>query len=220
MEEGHMLWWVQIYPFLEWWLHQCNNSSGWSATHIMPTDDRISLRWHSCDLGMLPLIRFGFSNVMCPKIWGLVTTWIYWVTRFFHQFVFFLMAQAFFWSQQDLFGLKLWKSGLGSMTRITRICRQRVNTLTLLRNFRFAGENLTQLSSFHHQYKIFGEKECNFWQNLTWHMLIKMISRRCPGSVFIPWCQTGIPRYTFIALCFKYTPARSCINSTSLNFNR
>ncbi len=67
MEEGHVVWWVQIYPVPEWWAHQGKKRDGWIDAPIMPSAYRTSL-WGQCyDLGLLQLVRSRFSNVMCPK---------------------------------------------------------------------------------------------------------------------------------------------------------
>ena len=67
MEEGHVVWWVQIYPVPEWWAHQGKKRGGWSDAPIMSSAYRTSL-WGQCyDLGSLQLVRSRFSNVMCPK---------------------------------------------------------------------------------------------------------------------------------------------------------
>ncbi len=68
MEEGHVVWWVQIYPVPEWWVHQGKKRGGWSDAPIIPSAYRTSL-WGQCyDLWMLQLVRSRFSNIMCPNI--------------------------------------------------------------------------------------------------------------------------------------------------------
>ena len=70
----------------------------------------------------VPTIQACRGSVMIwvcnvPKILGQLTTWIYWMTRFLHEWNFpFLMARAYSKMTMPGFtGLKLWKSGSGSM---------------------------------------------------------------------------------------------------------
>ena len=87
MENG--VWWLQIYPVQEWWTRQGKKRGGWSDAPIMRWTYRTRLWGQCCDLGLLQLDRSGFSNITCPKTWGQLTAWIYWRTRFLHQWIFF-----------------------------------------------------------------------------------------------------------------------------------
>ncbi len=57
------------------------------------------------------------SATYVPKEWGQLTTWIYWMTRLFHQWIFSsLMARAYSkMTMPGFIGLKLWKNGSGSI---------------------------------------------------------------------------------------------------------
>ena len=67
MEEGHVVWWVQIYPVPEWWANQGKKRGRWSDAPTMPSAYCTSL-WGRCyDLGLLQLVRSRFSNSMCSK---------------------------------------------------------------------------------------------------------------------------------------------------------
>ena len=67
MEEGHGVWWVQIYPVPEWWAHQGKKRGGWSDAPIMPSVCCTSLWGQGYDLGLLQLVWSRFSNMMYPK---------------------------------------------------------------------------------------------------------------------------------------------------------
>ena len=66
LEEGHLVWWVQIYPVPEWWVYQRRKRGRWSDTPIMPSAYCISLWGQCCDLGLLQLVRSSFSNILWP----------------------------------------------------------------------------------------------------------------------------------------------------------
>ena len=77
-----MVRWVQIYPVPERWGHQGKKRGRWSNAPIMPSAYCTSL-WSQCyDLGSLPW-RY------VSKKWGQLTTWIYWMSRFFPSINFF-----------------------------------------------------------------------------------------------------------------------------------
>ena len=102
------------------------------------------------------LVRSKFSNIMCPKN---EVSWLYWMTRLFHQWIFSsLVAQAYSkMTMLGFIGLKLWKSGSGSMRHHVDawIVHQRVQTLTPLRIFGTWWRRLcTVVWLSHHQYKI------------------------------------------------------------------
>ena len=162
MEEGHVVWWVQIDPVPEWWVHQGKKRGRWSDAPIMPSV--CTSLWGQCyDLGLLQLVRSRFS-----KEWGQLTTWIYWMTRLFHQWIVSsLMARAYS-KMTGSIGLKLWKSGSRSMRHHfhTWIVHHRVQTWTSLRIFGMCWRRLcTVVRLSHHQYKIRNISVCDhfFW---------------------------------------------------------
>ncbi len=67
--------------------------------------------------GFAAVCQVKVQQLYVPKEWGQLTTWIYWMTRLFHQWIFScLMARAY--SKTTMPGfirLKLGKSGSGSM---------------------------------------------------------------------------------------------------------
>lgn len=73
-----------------------------------------------------------------PKVWCQLTTWIYWITRLFHQRIFFSWLHDYIprWQSQDSSCLNC-ESSPGSMThhsyKLTGL--HRVQTLTLLKIF-------------------------------------------------------------------------------------
>ena len=113
------------------------------------------------------------------------TSWIYWMTWFFHQWIFpSLMAREY--SKMTMPGfitLKLWKSGSGSMRHHfhTWIGHHRVQTSTLLRIFGMCWIRLEAAARLsHHQYKILVKNECNTGRNVwMWH---------CRFSFFLITC--------------------------------
>ncbi len=89
---------------------------------------------------ILPLDDYYMDDFYVPKEWGQLTTWIYRMTSLFHQWIFPLMARAYFkMTIPGFIGLKLGKSGSGSMRHHlhTWIGHHRVQsqTLTPLRIF-------------------------------------------------------------------------------------
>lgn len=62
--KGHVVWWVPIYPLLEWWQNR-GMTRGRSDSLIIPT---VPACGGSSDLGLLQLLRFSFSNIMGQKI--------------------------------------------------------------------------------------------------------------------------------------------------------
>ena len=100
------------------------------------------------------------SATLCPKEWGQLTTWIYWMNRLFHQWIFFSSLMAWAYSKMTMpgfIGAKLWKNGSGSMRDHfhTWIGHHRVQTLTPLRIFGMCWRRLCAVVWLsHYQYKI------------------------------------------------------------------
>ncbi len=159
MEEGHVVWWVQIYPVPEWWAHQGKKRGRWSDAPIMLSAYCTSL-WGQCyDLGLLQLVKHRFSNIMCPKnevSW--LPEYTEWPGYLINGFFLPLMARAYSkMTMQGFIGLKLWKSGSGSMRHHFHawIGHHRVQTLTPLRIFGMCWRGLCAVVRLsHQQYKI------------------------------------------------------------------
>ncbi len=148
MEEGHVVWW-------------------WFT--LFQSDGRIRVRreadevmhpyrtslWGQCyDLGMLQLVRSRFSNVMCPK------NEVSWLPEYTEWPGYSISGFSRAYSKMTMpgfIGLKLWKSGSGSMRHHfhTWIGHHRVQTLTPLRIFGMCWRRLcAAVRLSHHQYKI------------------------------------------------------------------
>ena len=154
MEEGHVVWWVQIYPVPEWWAHQGKKRGRWSDAPIMPSAYCTSL-WGQCyDLGWLQLVRSSFSNIMCPKnevSW--LPEYTEWPGYSINGFFSSLMARAYSkMTMPGFIGLKLWKSGSGSMRHHfhTWMGHHRVQTLTSLRIFWMCWRRIWVVVRFSH----------------------------------------------------------------------
>ena len=158
MEEGHVVWWVQIYPVPEWWGHQGKKRGRWSDAPIMPSVYCTSL-WGQCyDLGLLQLLRSRFSNIMCPK------NEVSWLPEYTEWPGYSINGSYSKMTMSGFMGLRLWKSGSGSMRHHfhTWIGHHRVQTLTPLRIFGMCWRRLcTVVRLSHHQYKILVKNECN-----------------------------------------------------------
>ncbi len=105
---------------------------------------------------ILPLDNYCMDDCYVPEEWGQLT-WIYWMTRFLH---ISLMARTYSkMTMPGFIGLKLWKSGSGSMRRHfhtwTDHHRVQSQTLTPSRNFGMCWSRLcAAVRLYHHQYKV------------------------------------------------------------------
>ena len=66
--KGHVFWWVQIDPVPDWWEHQGKKRGRWSDAPIMPSAYRTSLWRKCCDLRLIQLVNWRFSNILCPEM--------------------------------------------------------------------------------------------------------------------------------------------------------
>ena len=140
MEEGHVVWWVHIYPVPEWWAHQAKKRGGWSDAPIMRSAYRTSLWGQRYDLGLLQLVRSRFRNVICPK------NEVSWLPEYFEWpgystrgiLLSSLMTRAYSKITMPWFiMLNLWKIGSGNAKHHfhTWIGHHRVQTQTPVRIF-------------------------------------------------------------------------------------
>ncbi len=102
-----------------------------------------------------PLYNYCMDDYYVPKEWGQLTTWIYWMTRLFQQWIFssLMTRTCSKMTMPGFIGLKLWKSGSGRMRHHFHTCIGHLGvqskTLTPLSIFGMCWRRL-----LHHQYKI------------------------------------------------------------------
>ena len=158
MVDGPVVWWVQIYPVPEWWVHPGKKRGRWSDAPIMPSVYCASL-WGQCyDLGWLQLVRSSFSNIMCPKnevSW--LPEYTEWPGYCIHGF--FLPwwdGHIPRWQCQDSSGSNCERVVQGAWDIIfTHGLATTVQTLTPLRIFEMCWRRLCAVVWLsHHQYKI------------------------------------------------------------------
>ena len=186
MEKSHVVWWVQIYPVSEY-----QAASGWAERwmkwFLVPIVQACGdIVWY---LSLIQLARSWVSNIMCPKKWGQMTTWIYWTTRFFHQWIFA------FWHKH----IPRWNSGDSSGSNCKRVVQtwighRRVQNLTPLRT---SGMWWTLRSgpTLPSSIQGLGEKWMQLWtwmNVVTFHKLNQMMPQQMQAMT---GCKGGSTKY-------------------------
>ncbi len=123
--------------------------------------------WGSAMIWVAAVGQVKVQQRYVPKEWGQLTTWIYWMTRLFHQWIYSsLMARAYSkTTMPEFIRLKLGKSGSGSMrhhfhTWIGHQCPE--SDLNPIENlWDVLEKTLPVVRLSHHQYKIYAKNVCH-----------------------------------------------------------